>query len=623
MIPRTFIDEVLNRVDIVSIIGQSVTLKKAGSNLQGLCPFHQEKSPSFTVSETKQFYHCFGCGAHGTAISFLMEYAGLTFVDAIEELAKSVGLTVPQQTGEQTKVPDQQQSNAMIQTMEKIMSLYQEQLKKNQRPILYLKNRGLSGEIAKRFCLGYVPDDWQNLNEVIGSYENDETANLLAQTGMIVQGESEGTMRVKRFDRFRDRIMFPIRNLKGQVIGFGGRVIDKGEPKYLNSPETILFKKGQTLYGLFEARKFIREKGFVLVCEGYMDVVALAQMGFPNAVATLGTACTDSHIQLLLRHTDRVVFSFDGDSAGRKAAKIAFESSIPLLADDKEIRFLFLPSEHDPDSFIREYGQDKFSEEIQKAQPLSRFFIDVVSDQVDWSSAEGKAQAQNNAKEYFKKMPPIALRVQILRDFAKRLGSNQVELEKFYGLPSTQEITIASRETPAEAKSPKISAKNDWKKRSDIRAMENLAKQQPVAPTQMVIQIMWILIQHPQLGKALNQEQIDLLESMALQRTEKAKIVIRHLISMCKTVNEETNFASFQSTLMDSEFSSDYEALTKKVFESEFSREEAKTHIEGALRKFEIDLIKKEMLKITEKIEKNIASSEDLQRYRMLGTKLR
>ena len=607
MIPRTFIDEVLNRVDIVSIIGQSVTLKKAGSNLQGLCPFHQEKSPSFTVSETKQFYHCFGCGAHGTAISFLMEYAGLTFVDAIEELAKSVGLTVPQQTGEQTKVPDQQQSNAMIQTMEKIMSWYQEQLKKNQRPILYLKNRGLSGEIAKRFCLGYVPDDWQNLNEVIGSYENDETANLLAQTGMIVQGESEGTMRVKRFDRFRDRIMFPIRNLKGQVIGFGGRVIDKGEPKYLNSPETILFKKGQTLYGLFEARKFIREKGFVLVCEGYMDVVALAQMGFPNAVATLGTACTDSHIQLLLRHTDRVVFSFDGDSAGRKAAKRAFESSIPLLADDKEIRFLFLPSEHDPDSFIREYGQDKFSEEIQKAQPLSRFFIDVVSDQVDWSSAEGKAQAQNNAKEYFKKMPPIALRVQILRDFAKRLGSNQVELEKFYGLPSTQEITIASRETPAEAKSPKISAKNDWKKRSDIRAMENLAKQQPVAPTQMVIQIMWILIQHPQLGKALNQEQIDLLESMALQRTEKAKIVIRHLISMCKTVNEETNFASFQSTLMDSEFSSDYEALTKKVFESEFSREEAKTHIEGALRKFEIDLIKKEMLKITEKIEKNIA----------------
>ena len=623
MIPRSFIDEVLNRVDIVSVISQSVTLKKAGSNLQGLCPFHQEKSPSFTVSETKQFYHCFGCGAHGTAISFLMEYAGLTFVDAIEELAKSVGLTVPQQLGDVSKASDQQQSIALIQVMEKIMTWYQEQLKKNQRPVQYLKNRGLSGEVAKRFSLGYAPDDWQNFTVVVGSYEEESIANVLAQTGMMVQGESDGAMRVKRFDRFRDRIMFPIRSLKGQVIGFGGRVIDKGEPKYLNSPETILFKKGQTLYGLFEARKFIREKGFVLVCEGYMDVVALAQMGFPNAVATLGTACTDHHIQLLLRHTDRIVFSFDGDSAGRKAAKRAFEACIPHLADDKEIRFLFLPKEHDPDSFIREFGQDKFNEEIQKAQPLSRFFIDVVSDQVDWSSAEGKAQAQNSAKEYFKKMPSIALRVQILRDFAKRLGSTQFELEKFYGLPSTQEVTVSKQEPQFEVNSLKTSAKSDWKRKSDVRAMENLAKQQPVAPTKMVIQIMWILIQHPQLGKLLEGEEVELLEAMALQRSEKAKLIIGNLIKLCKTVSEDTNFASFQNTLMNSEYAGDYEALIKKVFESEFSREEAKTHLYGALKKFEIDSIKKEMLKIAEKIEKNIAEKEDIERYRKLGTKLK
>ena len=590
MIPRSFIDEVLNRVDIVSVISQSVTLKKAGSNLQGLCPFHQEKSPSFTVSETKQFYHCFGCGAHGTAISFLMEYAGLTFVDAIEELAKSVGLTVPQQLGDTAKASDQQQSIALIQVMEKIMTWYQEQLKKNQRPVQYLKNRGLSGEVAKRFSLGYAPDEWQNFTDV---------------------------------DRFRDRIMFPIRSLKGQIIGFGGRVIDKGDPKYLNSPETVLFKKGQTLYGLFEARKFIREKGFVLVCEGYMDVVALAQMGFPNAVATLGTACTDHHIQLLLRHTDRIVFSFDGDSAGRKAAKRAFEACIPHLADDKEIRFLFLPKEHDPDSFIREFGQDKFNEEIQKAQPLSRFFIDVVSDQIDWSSAEGKAQAQNNAKDYFKKMPAIALRVQILRDFAKRLGASQLELEKFYGLPSTQEVTISKQEPQFEVNSLKISGKSDWKRKSDVRAMENLAKQQPVAPTKMVIQIMWILIQHPQLGKLLEPKEIELLEAMALQRSEKAKLIIGNLVELCKTVSEDTNFASFQNTLMNSEYASDYEALIKKVFESEFSREEAKTHLYGALKKFEIDLIKKEMLKIAEKIEKNIADKEDIERYRKLGTKLK
>lgn len=623
MIPRSFIDEVLNRVDIVSIISQSVTLKKAGSNLQGLCPFHQEKSPSFTVSETKQFYHCFGCGAHGTAISFLMEYAGLTFVDAIEELAKSVGLTVPQQLGDTAKASDQQQSIALIQVMEKIMTWYQEQLKKNQRPVQYLKNRGLSGEVAKRFSLGYAPDEWQNFTDVVGSYEDESIANVLAQTGMMVQGESDGSMRVKRFDRFRDRIMFPIRSLKGQIIGFGGRVIDKGDPKYLNSPETVLFKKGQTLYGLFEARKFIREKGFVLVCEGYMDVVALAQMGFPNAVATLGTACTDHHIQLLLRHTDRIVFSFDGDSAGRKAAKRAFEACIPHLADDKEIRFLFLPKEHDPDSFIREFGQDKFNEEIQKAQPLSRFFIDVVSDQIDWSSAEGKAQAQNNAKDYFKKMPAIALRVQILRDFAKRLGASQLELEKFYGLPSTQEVTISKQESQFEVNSLKISGKSDWKRKSDVRAMENLAKQQPVAPTKMVIQIMWILIQHPQLGKLLEPKEIELLEAMALQRSEKAKLIIGNLVELCKTVSEDTNFASFQNTLMNSEYASDYEALIKKVFESEFSREEAKTHLYGALKKFEIDLIKKEMLKIAEKIEKNIADKEDIERYRKLGTKLK
>ena len=623
MIPRSFIDEVLNRVDIVSVISQSVTLKKAGSNLQGLCPFHQEKSPSFTVSETKQFYHCFGCGAHGTAISFLMEYAGLTFVDAIEELAKSVGLTVPQQLGDTAKASDQQQSIALIQVMEKIMTWYQEQLKKNQRPVQYLKNRGLSGEVAKRFSLGYAPDEWQNFTDVVGSYEDESIANVLAQTGMMVQGESDGSMRVKRFDRFRDRIMFPIRSLKGQIIGFGGRVIDKGDPKYLNSPETVLFKKGQTLYGLFEARKFIREKGFVLVCEGYMDVVALAQMGFPNAVATLGTACTDHHIQLLLRHTDRIVFSFDGDSAGRKAAKRAFEACIPHLADDKEIRFLFLPKEHDPDSFIREFGQDKFNEEIQKAQPLSRFFIDVVSDQIDWSSAEGKAQAQNNAKDYFKKMPAIALRVQILRDFAKRLGASQLELEKFYGLPSTQEVTISKQEPQFEVNSLKISGKSDWKRKSDVRAMENLAKQQPVAPTKMVIQIMWILIQHPQLGKLLEPKEIELLEAMALQRSEKAKLIIGNLVELCKTVSEDTNFASFQNTLMNSEYASDYEALIKKVFESEFSREEAKTHLYGALKKFEIDLIKKEMLKIAEKIEKNIDDKEDIERYRKLGTKLK
>lgn len=622
MIPRAFIDEVLNRVDIVTVISQSVTLKKAGANLQGLCPFHQEKSPSFSVSETKQFYHCFGCGAHGSAISFLMEYAGLTFIDAIEELAKSVGLTVPQQVNDAVKVVDQQQTIALTQSMEKIMGWYQEQLKKNQRAINYLKGRGLSGEIAKRFCMGYAPDAWQNLDALFGNYENETIAKLLSESGMMIQGEADGAMKVKRYDRFRDRIMFPIRNLKGQVIGFGGRILDKGEPKYLNSPETSLFKKGQTLYGLFEARKYIREKDYVLVCEGYMDVVALAQTGFPNAVATLGTACTDHHVQLLLRHTDRVVFSFDGDSAGKKAAKRAFEASIPLLADDKEIRFLFLPEEHDPDSFIRTYGQEKFELEIKKAQPLSRFFIDVVGEHIDWSTAEGRAQAQNLAKEYFKKMPPIALRVQILRDLAKRLGLTQVELEKFYGLPSTQEVDIVKKEKVSDPTFKKMGSKEDWKKKTELRALENLAKQRPVAPTTLVIQMMWILIQFPQLGKNLKQEHQVLLENIAQQRSARAKVVMQHLLSLCQDVKEDTNFAVFQNTLMSSDLASDFEALIKKVFESEFSLEEAKKHLDGALKKLDIEAAKKEMLEITEKINEKRDQPEDLARYRELGIKL-
>jgi DNA primase len=623
LIPRAFIDEVLNRVDIVNIISPSVTLKKSGANLQGLCPFHQEKSPSFSVSETKQFYHCFGCGAHGTAISFLMEYAGLSFVDAIEELAKSVGLTVPKASNDGIKIVDQQQTIALTQSLEKMMQWYQEQLKKNQRAINYLKNRGLSGEVAKRFGLGYAPDQWQNFESILGSYDDDSTAKILAESGMMIQSEDEGSTRVKRYDRFRDRIMFPIRNLKGQVIGFGGRIIDKGEPKYLNSPETILFKKGQTLYGLFEARKFIREKSFVLVCEGYMDVVALAQMGYPNAVATLGTACSDSHIQLLLRHTDRVVFSFDGDAAGRKAAKRAFEASIPYLADDKEIRFLFLPQEHDPDSYIRAFGQEKFEEEIQSAKPLSRFFMEVIGEQVDWTTAEGKAQAQNHAKDYFKKMPPIALRVQILRDLAKRLDLTQVELEKFYGLPSTKEIDIQRQEKKPEARIDQASRKVDWKKKAELRALENLAKQQPVAPTKLVIQIMWILIQYPQLVKQLNVEQQVLIENIAQQRSERAKIVVCHLLQLCRDIPEDINFAAFQNTLINSELAKDYEALIKKVFESEFSLEEAATHLSGALNKLYIEAAKKEMLEIAEKVEKNIAKPEDLARYRDLGLKLR
>ena len=346
LIPQSFISDLLNRVDIVDVVGKYVKLKKAGANYQGLCPFHQEKSPSFSVSPTKQFYHCFGCGAHGSAVGFMMEYSGQSYVDAIEDLARSVGLTVPREQRSMRTVVEQQHSTALSEVMNMASDWYIQQLKGSQRAINYLKGRGLTGEIAKRYGLGYAPDGWQNLEAVFDTYSKDETAKLLMDAGLLIQGESaDANGKIKRYDRFRDRIMFPIRNPKGQVIAFGGRILDQGEPKYLNSPETPLFSKGNTLYGLFEGRLAIREQGYVLVCEGYMDAVALAQLGFANAVATLGTACTASHVRALLRQTDRIIFSFDGDSAGQRAAQRALEATLPLLSDDKEIKFLFLKLE--------------------------------------------------------------------------------------------------------------------------------------------------------------------------------------------------------------------------------------------------------------------------------------
>jgi DNA primase len=619
LIPRAFIDELLSRVDIVDVVGKSVTLKKSGSNLQGLCPFHQEKSPSFSVSETKQFYHCFGCGAHGSAISFLMEYAGLTFTDAIEELAQGVGLTVPHEAVAMNSPLNQQLSSRLFEAMEKAATFFKENLKKDQRAKNYLINRGLSGEVALRFGIGFVPDAWQNLESVFGSYTQTDVANVLAEVGLLIQSEGDGKSVVKRYDRFRDRIIFPIRNLKGQVIGFGGRVIDKGEPKYLNSPETPLFKKGMTLYGLFEARKFIREMSYALVCEGYMDVVALAQLGFPNAVATLGTACTETHVQLLLKHTDKVVFSFDGDAAGVRAAKRAFEACIPLLSDEKEIRFLFLPKEHDPDSFVRENGAEAFKEEVEKSMPLSLFFMQVIGEELDWKTAEGRAQAQSEAKQYFKKMPAIALRVQILRDLARRLGATQLELEQFYSLPST---TV--QEVPIKPLQPKTYQKNkDWQKKSDLRAMENLAKQKPITPSDLPIQIIKLLIQYPQIGKKLSSREANDLIYIATNRTKQAGAIMKDLIDLCRLEPEDSNFSSFQNVLSQSEFASSYNTLLRKLLETEFSFEDASTHIQGALKNISKDMIKSEMQEISERINKQINTDEDLTRYRELGLLLK
>ena len=431
MIPGQFVQDLLARVDIVELVGRTVTLKKAGINYKGLCPFHGEKSPSFIVSPTRQTYHCFGCGVHGDAIRFLCEHHGMGFVDAVTDLAQQVGMPVPEDDATPEERAEAARKKAQSVTLSDILAKaadhYKQHLKASPRAIEYLKGRGLSGEIAARFALGYSPEGWRTLASAFARYDDP----LLVESGMvIVSGDDPATQ--KRYDRFRDRIMFPIRNVKGEVIAFGGRVLDKGEPKYLNSPETPVFSKGRELYGLFEARQGLRDKGYVLVTEGYMDVVALAQLGFPNAVATLGTACTAEHVHKLLRFTEKVIFSFDGDAAGRRAAGRALEAALPHATDTRSFRFLFLPKEHDPDSYVREHGAKAFEQYVQEALPLSQQLIEVAQHDCDMGTAEGRARMLAQAKPLWSALPEGALQKQLLSELAVKGNLPLADLQSLW-----------------------------------------------------------------------------------------------------------------------------------------------------------------------------------------------
>ncbi|MBC7213626.1 MAG: DNA primase [Burkholderiaceae bacterium] len=427
-IPQSFIEELLARVDVVDVVGRYVPLKKSGANFMGLCPFHAEKSPSFSVSPSKQFFHCFGCGKSGDAIGFLMEHAGLDFIEAVHELAQQVGLQVPEEHGsaqDKARAAAQRQQRATLtEVLARAAAAYGEELRKSPRAIAYLKGRGVSGAVAKRYGLGYAPEGWHKLAGVFAHYDDP----LLEEAGLvIVQAEDH-----KRYDRFRDRVMFPIRNVKGECVGFGGRVLGDEKPKYLNSPETPVFHKGRELYGLFEARSAIREYGYALVTEGYMDVVALAQLGFPNAVATLGTACTPEHVQKLLRFTDAVVFSFDGDAAGRRAARKALDAALPHAQDTRSFKFLFLPPEHDPDSFIRAWGRDAFARHVGDAMPLSRFLLDAASEDCDLGTPEGRAQMTHHARALWSALPEGLLKRQLLGEIAGLAQIEAAELSEFW-----------------------------------------------------------------------------------------------------------------------------------------------------------------------------------------------
>ena len=437
MIPKSFIQDLLNRLDIVDVIERYLPLKKAGTNFVACCPFHNEKSPSFTVSQSKQFYHCFGCGAHGTAIGFVMEHAGMGFIDAVEDLAKSVGMTVPQ---EGSNIPQRKVAPDLYDLMQTATRYYREQLKQSPRAIEYLKKRGLSGEVAARFGIGYAPDAWQNLNSAVPNYQDVS----LVETGMVIVGEND-----KRYDRFRDRIMFPIVNVRGQVIGFGGRVLDKGEPKYLNSPETPLFEKGHELYGLFQAQKSIRANQRVVVVEGYMDVVALAQHGVEYAVATLGTATTPFHVQKLLRLCEQVVFCFDGDKAGQKAAWRALENALPQLVDGKRIGFLFLPEEHDPDTYIREFGTEAFETELDNSLPLSGYLLREITSHVDLHTQEGRNTLLQKAQPLLTAITAPTTALLLRKEVAALAGVTQAELEALYVI---KPVTATPRIAPPKSK---------------------------------------------------------------------------------------------------------------------------------------------------------------------------
>ena len=593
MIPQSFIQDLLNRVDIVDVVGKYVQLKKGGANFMGLCPFHNEKSPSFTVSPTKQFYHCFGCGAHGSAIGFLMEYSGQSYPDAVRELAQSVGLSVPEERNSlppAQRAEQQARSVALSDAMTRATDFYKKQLRGAPQAIQYLKGRGLTGEIAAHFGLGYAPDDWQGLESVFGSYRDDAIAAPLIENGLLIESQDkrDADGKPRRYDRFRDRIMFPIRNTKGNVIGFGGRVMGQGEPKYLNSPETPLFSKGTELYGLFEARHAIRENGYVLVVEGYMDVVALAQLGFANAVATLGTACTAVHVQKLLRQTDAVVFSFDGDAAGRRAARRALEACLPHVADNKTIRFLFLPAEHDPDSYVREEGTDAFARQVQNAMPLSRFLLQIVTEEQDLRQPEGRARAQFEAKPLLQAMPAGGLRLQIVRELADATGTTPAEIEAVCGLGSdSSRVGRFSQPRPR-------------------------AKRQ--APTGLEQQVIQLLMSYPSLASRLDDDARALLLDPQRPETE----VLAHLVAACDGIQGTMNFAAFNEQLAQTPYADVYAAARAAVLKEEMEEALATLEFDGAIHKLLADPLQRELETLLAAIQAGTANEDDKARYRWL-----
>jgi DNA primase len=558
VIPQSFVQELLGRVDIVDVVDRHVKLKRAGANYVACCPFHTEKSPSFTVSPTKQFYHCFGCGAHGTAVGFLIEYSGLGFVDAVKELAQSIGLKVPEIRSE-TAQRRAQEGDDLYTVLLKATDYYRAQLKEAPGAIAYLKKRGLSGEIAKRFGIGYAPAGWQNLAAAFSDYDGKglAAAGLTKVSERTVQDGQEG----RRYDVFRDRIMFPIVDVRGNVIGFGGRILETGEPKYLNSPETPVFEKGRELYGLYQARRAIRDAGRVVVVEGYMDVVALAQAGVEYAVATLGTATTSQHVQKLLRQADEVVFCFDGDAAGRRAAWRALENALSQLQDGKQVKFLFLPEGEDPDTHVRKHGRAEFERRLDGAVPLSRFLLEEVAS--DLATAEGRAGSIHRAKPLLKQMQANALRGQLVRELAEKC---RVTPEEVAALCELQPLPGGARPAPAQSR-PRA------------------------APTSLIRMLLRLLVSNPGLASGLSEAQRTLLDGPDMA-------AVAELVDAARESGATTTAMLFEVT-RDSQHAASYQDAAGEMLMVAVDDEAAKAELAGAFHKLEHDRVKSEFEQLT------------------------
>lgn len=469
-IPRTFIDDLIDRVDIVEVIDHRVKLKKAGKNYSACCPFHDEKTPSFTVSPDKQFYYCFGCGATGNAIGFVIDYDRVTFPEAVETLAKQVGVEVPRETSGDPKQGEREQAQekarkSLYELMEASNQYYQQQLREHttkNRPVDYLKRRGLTGQIARDFGIGYAPPGWDNISSTLGT--SNEKQNCLLEAGMLIHNEQKESL----YDRFRDRIMFPIRDTRGRVIGFGGRVLTDEKPKYLNSPETPIFHKGKELYGLFEARQAYKQLPRLLVVEGYMDVVALAQYGIRYGVATLGTACGEDHLSRAFRFTNEIVFCFDGDEAGRKAARRAMENALPTMEDGRQVKFLYLPEGEDPDTLVRQIGAEKFTRLVEGATPLESFVFEEMSQNLNTQTMEGRARLCKITAPLLDQLPRGVYRELMFNQLANR---TQLSMDAL--------MTLLN-ELPSARSTPSLDVKAEIKTIADTPTQPYSAQSLPI-----------------------------------------------------------------------------------------------------------------------------------------------